>query len=172
MTRTSLAKRSSNAANFALFNVPVVASTPTTPERVASAAGLTAGSIPTSGRSGYSRRSSAMPAAVAVLHATTNALAPCPNRKAAIVRQRSRMNSGLFSPYGTWPLSAKYSSDSLGRRARISLSTDRPPTPESKTPTGALSAIGVTANRAAGVALDPEFSEAARKRINQQQTPY
>ena len=42
ITRTSEAKRSSNAANLALCSVPVVASTPTTPLRVAAAAGLTA----------------------------------------------------------------------------------------------------------------------------------
>ncbi|MCY1457821.1 hypothetical protein D9M71_751470 [compost metagenome] len=52
ITRTSLAKRSSKAANFALCKVPVVASTPTTPVRVAAAAGFTAGSMPTIGQCG------------------------------------------------------------------------------------------------------------------------
>ncbi|MNN94746.1 hypothetical protein D3C81_2134280 [compost metagenome] len=52
ITRTSLAKRSSKAAKRALFSVPVVASTPTTPLRVASAAGFTAGSIATMGTCG------------------------------------------------------------------------------------------------------------------------
>ncbi|MNT83959.1 hypothetical protein D3C72_2239050 [compost metagenome] len=52
ITRTSPAKRSSSAANLALFKVPVVASTPTTPLRVAAAAGFTAGSMPTMGSSG------------------------------------------------------------------------------------------------------------------------
>ena len=52
MTFTVLAKRSSKAATLALCKVPVVARTPTTPLRVAAAAGLTAGSIPTMGQSG------------------------------------------------------------------------------------------------------------------------
>ncbi|MOA22269.1 hypothetical protein D3C78_1428160 [compost metagenome] len=97
-TRTSWAKRSSRAAKRALFRVPVVASTPTTPLRVAAAAGLTAGSMPTMGSPGCRSRSSATAATVAVLQATTNALAPSPRRKSAICRQRSRMYSGLFSP--------------------------------------------------------------------------
>ena len=46
MNSTEPAKRSSSAAKRALRRVPVVASTPTTPLRVAPVAGLTAGSIP------------------------------------------------------------------------------------------------------------------------------
>ncbi len=40
------------AANLALCSVPVVASTPTRPLRVAAAAGFTAGSMPTMGQRG------------------------------------------------------------------------------------------------------------------------
>jgi len=55
--------------------------------------------MPMIGNCGWHSRNSAMPAAVAVLQASTSALAPpCSRRKSVMVRQRSRMNSGLFSP--------------------------------------------------------------------------
>ncbi|MNJ70833.1 hypothetical protein D3C77_673190 [compost metagenome] len=58
-----------------LAKVPVVANTPTTPLCVRCAAGLIAGSTPMMIRSGWRWRSGAMAAAVAVLQATTMALA-------------------------------------------------------------------------------------------------
>ena len=57
-----------------------VASTPTTPLRVAWAAGLTAGTIPMKGICGKVARRWARAAAEAVLQATTTALAPAPMR--------------------------------------------------------------------------------------------
>ena len=50
MTRAREPKRCTSSANLPLSSVPPVASTPMTPARVASAAGFTAGSMPTMGR--------------------------------------------------------------------------------------------------------------------------
>ena len=79
-----------------------------------------------------------MAAIVAVLHATTSALAPCATRKAAIASERSATTCSDLSPYGTKPESAKYSKCSCGSTARMWRSTDSPPTPESNTAIGAL----------------------------------
>ncbi|CUI82805.1 Uncharacterised protein [Achromobacter ruhlandii] len=73
--RISGASRRTRAANLGLASVPVVAKTPTTPLRVRCAAGLMAGSTPMMTRSGWRARNVAMAAAVAVLQATTIALA-------------------------------------------------------------------------------------------------
>ena len=59
------------------LEVAGVARTPTTPLRVVSAAGLTAGSMPTKGVSGKRRRRACRAAAEAVLQATTTSPAPC-----------------------------------------------------------------------------------------------
>ena len=53
-----------------------MASTPTTPLRVARQAGFTAGSIPTIGSGAYPARRLSIAAAVAVLQATTTSLHP------------------------------------------------------------------------------------------------
>ncbi|SSW73631.1 hypothetical protein AVE30378_05977 [Achromobacter veterisilvae] len=73
--RTSGASRWISAANLGLARVPVVANTPTTPLWVRCAAGLMAGSTPMMSSPGWRCRSGAMAAAVAVLQATTMALA-------------------------------------------------------------------------------------------------
>ena len=78
---------------FGLDSVPVVASTPTTRDRVREAAGFTAGSIATIGMAKRARRDSAA-IAVAVLHATTTAFAPAPARKSVMVIARSITNAG------------------------------------------------------------------------------
>ena len=67
--------RCTRAANLRLASVPVVANTPITPLAVRWAAGLMAGSTPITIRPGWRARRSAMAAAVAVLQATTMALA-------------------------------------------------------------------------------------------------
>ena len=103
---TSWAKSSSRAAKRELWRVPTVARIPTTPLRVAATAGFTAGSMPMMGTSGHAVRSVAAAAAVAVLQAITNALAPRPNKNPASARDRSTMNPGLLLPYGTWAESA------------------------------------------------------------------
>ena len=82
---------------FGLDNVPVVASTPTTRERVRDAAGLTAGSIATIG-SAKRARSDSTATAVAVLHATTIAFASWLTRNSVMVIARSITNSGERSP--------------------------------------------------------------------------
>ena len=98
---------------FGLDSVPVVASTPTTRERVREAAGLTAGSIATIGTSKRARSDSTA-IAVAVLHATTTAFAPCSTRKSVMLVARSITNCGERSPYGAQPESPTYKKCSCG----------------------------------------------------------
>jgi len=74
-----------------------VASTPTTPERLRSTAGLTAGSMATTGRA-WRARSRCAAAPLAVLQATTMALAPWASRKSLMARARASMKSMGLSP--------------------------------------------------------------------------
>ena len=71
----------------------LLASTPTTPLRVARQAGFTAGSMPTIGMGAYFSRRKSMAAAVAVLQATTTSLHPCATRKATASSARRRTSS-------------------------------------------------------------------------------
>ena len=70
-----------------------VASTPTTPLRVARQAGFTAGSMPTMGRSAYFSRRKSMAAAVAVLQATTTILQPIPTSRETAASASARTSS-------------------------------------------------------------------------------
>ena len=80
-----------------LASVTLVAITPTTPERVAAAAGFTAGSIATMGRENV-WRSVSTAAPVAVLQATTIAFAPRPMSALVTAVARAWMNSPGRSP--------------------------------------------------------------------------
>ena len=82
---------------FGLDSVPVVASTPTTRDRVRDAAGLTAGSMATIGMR-ETRAKRLDRGAVAVLHATTIAFAPWRTRNSVIVIARSTTNAADRSP--------------------------------------------------------------------------
>jgi len=93
--------------------VPVVASTPTTRERVLDAAGLTAGSTAIMGTLN-SRRSDSTATLVAVLHATTIAFDLCSSRKLVIADARPVINAADRSPYGAHPESATYNRCSAG----------------------------------------------------------
>ncbi|OMP13513.1 hypothetical protein COLO4_01522, partial [Corchorus olitorius] len=74
---------------------------------------------------------------------------------------------------GMFPQSATYSSDSLGSSRAISARTERPPTPESNTPTGAeASTMLAPAHRATRIALDPQLAETRAQGIHQQQAPH
>ena len=77
-------------AYSAPWKVAGVASTPTTPLREVSAAGLTAGSIPTKGTWGKSWRKLCRAQAEAVLHATTMILLPRASRKRVIASEKER----------------------------------------------------------------------------------
>ena len=81
--------------------MPTVASTPIIPFLLASAAGLTAGSIPIIGKL-YLSRMASIAAAVAVLQATTSALAPLAINKSAITKQRDWISSAVLLPYGAY----------------------------------------------------------------------
>jgi hypothetical protein len=75
-----------------------VASTPTVRVRVCSAAGFTAGSMPTNGVDGKARRMSCSAAADAVLHATTISFAPWPIRKRAMPIENRRTSASGRGP--------------------------------------------------------------------------
>jgi hypothetical protein len=83
--------------------VRVVANSPTTPALLSAAAGLTPGSIATTG-SRLAARIASTTAAVAVLQATTSAFAP---------RQRPCDQHAAFAEEGLWPVA-------IGQMARIS----------------------------------------------------
>ncbi|MNC87880.1 hypothetical protein D3C83_36470 [compost metagenome] len=102
---TPAPKASTSRANLALAIVWLVASTPTTPDLVAATAGLMAGSMPTIGID-QSARSPSTLTPVAVLHATTTALAPCAERNPTIASARASIAAAALSPYGAWPESA------------------------------------------------------------------
>ena len=78
---------------------------PTTPDLVAAAAGLMPGSMATTGMVIVARSASAEPA-VPVLEPITIAFTPCPTRKPAISRPRTRMYSAGLSPHGALAESA------------------------------------------------------------------
>ena len=84
-------------SRFVLASVTLVAITPTTPDRVAAAAGFTAGSMATIGRENVWRRTSTA-APVAVLQATTTALAPRPISARVTAVARAWMKAGGRSP--------------------------------------------------------------------------
>jgi hypothetical protein len=86
-------------ANFALVSVFVVARTPTTPDLVVAAAGLTAGSMATMGNVKVDRNESTA-TAVAVLQATTIDVAPWPMRNSTTERARCWTKAAGRSPYG------------------------------------------------------------------------
>jgi hypothetical protein len=81
MMRMPAPWRSAVAVNSSPCKVAGVASTATTPLRVASAAGFTAGSMPMKGMSGNFARRCFKAAAEALLQATTMALQFCASRK-------------------------------------------------------------------------------------------
>ena len=70
-----------------------MARTPTTPLRVCRHAGFTAGSMPTIGTPAYFARRKSIAAAVAVLHATTIILQPCPTRSSTAASAKARTSS-------------------------------------------------------------------------------
>jgi hypothetical protein len=92
------AKRSTASMNMRPASVPGVAITPTTRDRVCSAAGFTAGSMPTKGTSGCCARRSFSAAAEAVLHATTTALQPRARSSAVIPSACRRTSSAGRGP--------------------------------------------------------------------------
>ena len=77
-----------------------VASTPTTPVRVVSAAGFTAGSMPTKGTSGKVARRCFNAAAEAALQATTINLQSRPSKKRVIASENDRISSSVARAVG------------------------------------------------------------------------
>jgi len=101
-------KAAANAEAYnAPWNVAGIASTPTTPVWVYSAAGLTAGSMPTKGTSGNFSRKVFNAAAEAVLQATTINFASCASKKRVMPSEKLWICSIGRGPYGTCPWSPK-----------------------------------------------------------------
>jgi len=98
------------AARVLLYNdplkVPGVARTPTTPLCVCNTAGLTAGSIPTTGISGKVDLTVSMAAAVAVLQATVIILHSCARKKREMSRHLRLTSDTGRAPYGQKAVSA------------------------------------------------------------------
>ncbi len=107
--------------------------------RVQRASVFTTGTTPTKGTSGNVSRRCPIACTVAVLQAATIILASRASRNRAMRSVRSRSSAVLFSPYGTWPLSARNSMLSCGSSLRIARQMESPPTPESNMPIGLLS---------------------------------
>ena len=84
-----------------------VAMTRMRPWSGASVAGLSAGSMPMMGRSGYAARRLGPAAEVAVLHAITMAFAPSATKRSTIARESSHTCCSVFSPYGAFAESPK-----------------------------------------------------------------
>src|SRR5438445_7419225 len=101
-----------------------------------------------------------MACTVAVLQATTIILASRPSRKREMREVRSSSWAAVFSPYGTWPLSARKSMLSWGISFRIARQMERPPTPESNAPIGLLS---IAASLCAALSFDAKNRPAARQ---------
>ena len=68
-------------------------------------------------------------------------LTPREKRNAASCKANERMESTDLSPYGTRAVSPRYTMSSSGRRRESAETTVSPPSPESKTPMGLLSAL-------------------------------
>src|SRR5262245_24981177 len=81
-------------------------------------------------------RSAGSAAAEALLQATTSSLMLRASSSSATSSENVSISSRGRGPYGTLAVSAKYTKSSCGSWTSSSCSTVRPPTPESKTPTG------------------------------------
>src|SRR4029453_3323074 len=119
-----------------------VAITPTLRLRVARAAAEAPGRITPRIGTAYPPPRAPSATAVDVLQATTIALTSRSASRSSDSVENARTSSSGRTPYGARALSPRYSVDSAGVRRRISRSTVRPPTPESKTPIGRGSGIG------------------------------
>ena len=97
--------------------------------------GFTAGSIPTTEMLGQRARAASAAAAVAVLHAITTVRQPRSTSQARQPSVSARTSASGRGPYGARAWSARKSVARPGRAALRDRHTDKPPRPESKTPT-------------------------------------
>ena len=106
------------------------------PPLLCSMAGFIAGSIPTSGRSGYMMRRSFTAAEVAVLQAIASPLISYSSSSSTARNVSLLISSRGLVPYGTLAESPKYTKFSSGINFTASLRTLNPPRPESMKPIG------------------------------------